>query len=140
MCSSALAVLAIVFSTAQAANRIHVESVQASPGEQDLLVRILVDNDAPLWALSFAARRPAGLTLQETTLEGTAFGPGGLAAEYFHVLEGPDYFGAAVLIAVKEGGLKPQMKLPFGPFLALAALIYLFFGEKLIDWYLAWPG
>lgn len=29
-----------------------------------------------------------------------------------------------------------QLALPFGPFLAFGALCYLFFGERLIDWYL----
>jgi leader peptidase (prepilin peptidase)/N-methyltransferase len=43
---------------------------------------------------------------------------------------------AAVLMAMKEGGFSPQMKLPFGPFLSLAALIFLFFGERILIWYL----
>jgi leader peptidase (prepilin peptidase)/N-methyltransferase len=29
-----------------------------------------------------------------------------------------------------------QLALPFGPFLALGALCYLFFGEQIIEWYL----
>lgn len=43
---------------------------------------------------------------------------------------------AAVVIGVKEKEMSPQMKLPFGPFLSLAALIYLFFGEQILRWYL----
>ena len=31
-----------------------------------------------------------------------------------------------------------QIKVPFGPFLALAAIEFLFFGEELIGWYLSW--
>ena len=41
--------------------------------------------------------------------------------------------GAAGLITQK--GLK--YKIPFGPFLSLASIIYIFFGRELIAWYLA---
>ncbi len=43
---------------------------------------------------------------------------------------------AAVAVALREGGLSLQSKLPFGPFLALGALVYLFFGEAILQWYL----
>ncbi|MEW6266817.1 MAG: prepilin peptidase [Thermodesulfobacteriota bacterium] len=46
---------------------------------------------------------------------------------------------AAVAVAVREGGFQARMKMPFGPFLSLAALIYLFFGERILRWYLG-PG
>ena len=42
----------------------------------------------------------------------------------------------AVIMAVRAGEFHPQMKLPFGPFLSLAALVYLFFGEQILRWYL----
>jgi leader peptidase (prepilin peptidase)/N-methyltransferase len=29
------------------------------------------------------------------------------------------------------------VKVPFGPFLALGALEFLFFGDRLVDWYFA---
>lgn len=47
------------------------------------------------------------------------------------------FAGAVVgvaLMAVRRGGLK--FALPFGTFLALAALVAMLFGEGLIDWYL----
>ena len=45
--------------------------------------------------------------------------------------------GVAVvgIMAAKEKELSLQMKLPFGPFLALGALVYLFFGEAILRWY-----
>ncbi len=34
-----------------------------------------------------------------------------------------------------------RLAIPFGPFLAMAAVIYLFWGERLVQWYfsLVWP-
>ena len=43
---------------------------------------------------------------------------------------------AALAIAVRQGSFDAQMKLPFGPFLSMGALIYLFFGEIIIRWWL----
>jgi leader peptidase (prepilin peptidase)/N-methyltransferase len=44
---------------------------------------------------------------------------------------------AAVGMSIRKGEfLSPRMKLPFGPFLSLAALIYLFFGPRILAWYL----
>jgi leader peptidase (prepilin peptidase)/N-methyltransferase len=40
-----------------------------------------------------------------------------------------------LLIVVLKKGLKYAM--PFGPFLVVAAYIYLFFGEKILNWYLS---
>jgi len=45
--------------------------------------------------------------------------------------------GGAIMLAKKEGG---KYAVPFGPFLAFAALAYIFFGQKLITWYLNWGG
>ncbi len=45
--------------------------------------------------------------------------------------------GGAIMLAKKEGG---KYAIPFGPFLAFSALAYIFFGEKLIGWYLNWGG
>jgi leader peptidase (prepilin peptidase)/N-methyltransferase len=30
------------------------------------------------------------------------------------------------------------MQIPFGPFLSAGALLYVFFGETVIDWYFFW--
>ena len=42
-----------------------------------------------------------------------------------------------VVIGIKDRDFNLKMKLPFGPFLSLAALIYVFFGEVFLRWYLS---
>jgi len=42
-----------------------------------------------------------------------------------------------VVIGIKDRDFDLKMKLPFGPFLSLAALIYVFFGEAFLLWYLS---
>ena len=42
--------------------------------------------------------------------------------------------GGAAMVVQKQGR---HYAVPFGPFLALSALAYLFFGPQLIDWYLS---
>ncbi|MBI5063853.1 MAG: prepilin peptidase, partial [Desulfatitalea sp.] len=41
--------------------------------------------------------------------------------------------GLAVMIRMRQG---MKLAVPFGPFLAIGAIIYLFFGRQIIDWYL----
>jgi leader peptidase (prepilin peptidase) / N-methyltransferase len=43
---------------------------------------------------------------------------------------------AAVVLAVRQGSFDARMKLPYGPFLSLAALVYLFWGRPFLSWYL----
>ncbi len=44
--------------------------------------------------------------------------------------------GAVIGVAVMAAtGRKGRARIPFGPFLALGAVVYLFFGAALIDWY-----
>lgn len=44
--------------------------------------------------------------------------------------------GATVgLIAMKASRADRHLEIPYGPFLALGATVYLFFGPRLIDWY-----
>ncbi|MCX5911927.1 MAG: A24 family peptidase [Deltaproteobacteria bacterium] len=45
--------------------------------------------------------------------------------------------GGAIMMARKEDS---KLAVPFGPFLTFSALAYVFFGEKLIHWYLNWGG
>jgi leader peptidase (prepilin peptidase)/N-methyltransferase len=52
---------------------------------------------------------------------------------FFASLSGTLIGGAAMLIQ-KQGR---HYAIPFGPFLALSALAYLFLGQQLIDWYLS---
>ena len=42
----------------------------------------------------------------------------------------------AVFVAKRDGEFGMQMPVPFGPFLSLAALINMFFGERILSWYL----
>jgi leader peptidase (prepilin peptidase)/N-methyltransferase len=37
---------------------------------------------------------------------------------------------------IKKRGLRA--KIPFGPFLSLSSIIYIFFGPELINWYITW--
>ena len=55
---------------------------------------------------------------------------------FFSSLTG-SVIGGAIMMAKKEDG---KLAVPFGPFLTFSALAYVFFGEKLIDWYLNWGG
>jgi leader peptidase (prepilin peptidase)/N-methyltransferase len=41
--------------------------------------------------------------------------------------------GLAVMIHMRKG---MKLKVPFGPFLAIGAIIYIFLGQAIIDWYL----
>lgn len=43
---------------------------------------------------------------------------------------------AAMIAALFRGEFSGRARIPFGPFLSLAALIYLFFGEIILTWYL----
>ena len=45
--------------------------------------------------------------------------------------------GGALMVARKEDG---KLAIPFGPFLTFSAMAYVFFGEKLVRWYLNWGG
>ncbi|MFH1139535.1 MAG: prepilin peptidase [Pseudomonadota bacterium] len=42
----------------------------------------------------------------------------------------------AIFVAKRDGGFGLQMPVPFGPFLSLAALVNMFFGESILRWYL----
>lgn len=42
----------------------------------------------------------------------------------------------ALATSISQREFSPQAKMPFGPFLSLAALVYLFFGERILIWYL----
>lgn len=55
---------------------------------------------------------------------------------FFSSLTG-SLIGGAIMMVRKEDS---KLAVPFGPFLALSALAYVFFGEKLIRWYLNWGG
>ena len=84
------------------AETIRIESVTAAPGQTSLRVRVLIDHSAPIYAMSFALSYPtAGLVFKEANLDGTVF-TGAAAPEYFQVLAGANYCGAALVIDVYE--------------------------------------
>ena len=43
----------------------------------------------------------------------------------------------AVYLLARHGSAARKMGIPFGPFLALGSVVALFFGEQIVDWYLA---
>ncbi len=53
---------------------------------------------------------------------------------FFSSLTGTLIGGGAMMVQ-KEGR---YYAIPFGPFLALSAIVYIFFGPRMIDWYLGW--
>ncbi|HOJ15187.1 MAG TPA: prepilin peptidase [Deltaproteobacteria bacterium] len=44
-------------------------------------------------------------------------------------------FGIPWALSRREGGSAMKAAVPFGPFLALGALVYVFFGDRIIEWY-----
>src|SRR5215210_1088825 len=43
----------------------------------------------------------------------------------------------AIFLLARHGSKARKMGIPFGPFLALGSVVALFFGEQIVDWYLA---
>jgi leader peptidase (prepilin peptidase)/N-methyltransferase len=46
--------------------------------------------------------------------------------------------GAGIAQMIRHRTPDRQMQIPFGPFLSAGALLYVFFGETVIDWYIFW--
>jgi leader peptidase (prepilin peptidase)/N-methyltransferase len=117
------------------------------PAAVVILVAQTVLEPSPQWALAalgasaflFAAvvAYPAGMGMGDVKLAlvmGAALGktvPVALMLGMFSAL-----VPAAVLLS-RHGSAARKMGIPFGPFLALGAVVALFFGDQLLDWYLA---
>jgi leader peptidase (prepilin peptidase) / N-methyltransferase len=43
----------------------------------------------------------------------------------------------SIILLARHGSAARKMGIPFGPFLALGSVVALFFGEQIVDWYLA---
>jgi leader peptidase (prepilin peptidase)/N-methyltransferase len=43
----------------------------------------------------------------------------------------------SIILLARYGSAARKMGIPFGPFLALGSVVALFFGEQIVDWYLA---
>jgi len=91
-----------------------------------------------IFNLYFVVRKEAGIGGGDFTLMSMIGAFLGWRAVLFTLMFG-SVFGlvAALLQAAKGGRLETRMQVPFGPFLSLAALIYLFFGEAILKWYLS---
>jgi leader peptidase (prepilin peptidase)/N-methyltransferase len=46
--------------------------------------------------------------------------------------------GAGIAAMIRNRHADRRMQLPFGPFLSAGALVYVFFGDPIIDWYFLW--
>ena len=68
---------------------------------------------------------------------GAAIGPKGVLFTLFAGSVLGTLIGGAVILNKKspEGSPKRQIKLPFGPFLSMGAIVYIFWGEQLMQWY-----
>ena len=61
----------------------------------------------------------------------------GIKGVFFTIFAGSllgTFFGLLIMIYTKIADSK--LKIPFGPFLSMGAILYIFFGEQLILWYL----
>jgi leader peptidase (prepilin peptidase)/N-methyltransferase len=45
----------------------------------------------------------------------------------------------SVVLLARHGSAARKMRIPFGPFLALGGVVALFAGDRILDWYLAFP-
>jgi len=62
----------------------------------------------------------------------------GIKGVFFTIFAGSlfgTFFGILFMLYSKIADSK--LKIPFGPFLSMGAIIYIFFGEQLIQWYLS---
>ena len=61
----------------------------------------------------------------------------GIKGVFFIIFAGSllgTFFGILIMVYTRIADSK--LKIPFGPFLAMGAILYIFFGEQLIQWYL----
>lgn len=62
----------------------------------------------------------------------------GIKGVFFTIFAGSlfgTFFGILIMLYTKIADSK--LRIPFGPFLAMGAILYVFFGEQLIQWYLS---
>jgi leader peptidase (prepilin peptidase)/N-methyltransferase len=117
------------------------------PGAAVLLVARTLDEPSPAWALGALAAGvvlllivlvyPAGMGMGDVKL--AAFLGAGLGASVVvAVFAGfVAAFVPAIVLLVRHGRAARRQAIPLGPFLALGGVIGLFFGDQILDWYLA---
>ncbi len=109
---------------------------------QKALLGVLFGGGIP-WALAagyYWIRGQQGLgggDIKLLAMIGAATGPSGVLFTLFVASITGTVFGLASAVGHKE---KSQLKIPFGPFLSFGALLYLFFGQKIILWYFNFIG
>lgn len=117
------------------------------PAAAVILVAQTALEPSPEWALAalgasvflFAAvvAYPAGMGMGDVKLAlamGAALGKTVAVALMLGMFAA---FVPAVILLTRHGGAARKMGIPFGPFLALGSVIALFFGEQILDGYLA---
>jgi len=117
------------------------------PAAAVILVAQTALEPSPEWALAalgasvflFAAvvAYPAGMGMGDVKLAlamGAALGKTVAVALMLGMFAA---FVPAVILLARHGGAARKMGIPFGPFLALGSVIALFFGEQILDGYLA---
>lgn len=65
---------------------------------------------------------------------GSAIGPKGVFFTIFCGSLVGTIVGFSMILITRKSGLK--LKIPFGPYLSLGAVLYIFYGEPIISWYL----
>lgn len=116
------------------------------PGTVLVLVLRTISDPSPVWVLAAAAAGavllvialiyPAGMGMGDVKLAallGAGLGTAVAVALFVGFLAA--LVPAAVLIA-RHGRAARKHAIPLGPFLALGAVVALFFGEPVLDWYL----
>jgi leader peptidase (prepilin peptidase)/N-methyltransferase len=64
----------------------------------------------------------------------------GVSAVLFSVFSSSIIGGIASLIMILTGKKEWQSRIPYGPYIALAAIIWIFYGTSLVNWYMNFIG
>jgi len=90
---------------------------------------------AVAWAYKLLTGREGmgGGDIKLLAMIGALTGPAGVLFTIFTASAGGTLAGSMVMLAQRSKNLK--LAIPFGPFLSIGAIVYLFWGPSLIDWY-----
>ncbi len=96
-----------------------------------------------LWAVAAVyekLRGREGMGMGDVKLLGMIGGVLGLEGALFTLLLSSVAGATTGLMLMAPRRTRPDTEIPFGPFLALGALVYMFFGSDLVAWYLGGLG
>jgi len=102
----------------------------------------IVGGGGMLWAFAWSyerIRKREGMGFGDVKLLAMIGGLLGWEATLFSLFSGAIIGSIAGLGALALRGRKFDLEIPFGPFLATGALLYMFAGPRLIDWWLGAP-